>query len=78
MLRKVIKDILTGIDNETFDHSRVVGLGSLIGYFVVGFVNMVYAQQIWGALDFASGIAAIAVAFGVQIKLTENTEPSRQ
>jgi hypothetical protein len=77
MLAKMFKDILTGIDNETYDHSRVVGLGCLVGYFIVGFVNMIHANQIWSAIDFASGISAITIAFGIQIKLKENTEPPR-
>ena len=78
MLAKIFNDVLTGIDNKTYEHSRVVGVCSLVGYFVVGFVNMVHAGQIWSAMDFASGISVIAVAFGIQSKLKENTEPPKE
>ena len=78
MLGKIFKDILTGADNETYDHSRVLGASCLVGYFVVGFVNMIHAGQVWTGMDFAGGISAIAVAFGIQIKLKENTEPPRK
>lgn len=71
---KLVKDILTGADNETFDHGRVTGLMSFIVYFVLAFYDLITEHK-WQAMDFASGISAMAVAFGVNLKLKGDTEP---
>jgi hypothetical protein len=77
MMRKIIIDILTGIDNQTFDHGRVLGLGSFLFYYVLAFASLLEGHP-WSPLDFASGIGAMAVGFGVHLKLKKETEPSEK
>jgi len=71
---KIVKDILTGADNETFDHGRVMGLLSYIVYFVLAFFDLINDHK-WAAMDFASGVSAMAVGFGINLKLKSDTEP---
>ena len=82
LLKKVIKDIFTGIDGLTFDPARIVGYGTAsVG--VLGFASDTLIHLIQkGALDAKSfgiefaalsgGLAAIAA--GVSIK--SNSEPT--
>lgn len=75
--RKLIKDILTGIDNQSFDNGRVVCLISFLVYYVMAIVGMCMGHP-WSAIDFASGIGAMAVGFGINLRLKHNTEPSQK
>jgi len=81
LVRKVLKDITTGIDGETFDAGRVVGYGLC----VTGTVGFMFCA-IWSAIHDAKfdpqaygiGFGALmtslaAVAGG--LKLKESTEP---
>lgn len=71
---KFVKDILTGIDKETYDNGRVLALLSFIVYFVLAFVD-VLTDHTWSAVNFATGIATMAVGFGINLKLKSETEP---
>lgn len=71
---KLFKDILTGIDNQTFDQGRVTCLFSFISYHAMAIANLVMGHP-WGAMDFAGGISAIAVGFGIHLKLKTDSEP---
>ena len=73
-MNKFIKDILTGIDNETYDHGRVMSLASFISYVGYGIASMIQGHP-WAAMDFSAGLSALAVGFGIHLKLKENTEP---
>jgi hypothetical protein len=75
LIHKVIKDILTGIDNETFDNGRVLCLLSYVIYFVLALASF-YMLHPWGAVDFAAGVGAMGVGFGVNLKLKEGSEPN--
>jgi hypothetical protein len=74
MIRKVFTDILTGIDNSTFDHGRVLSFISFIFYYVFAFASLLEGHA-WQAMDFASGVGAMAVGFGLHLKLKSDTEP---
>lgn len=77
MIRKMLMDILTGVDNQTFDHGRVLGLTSFIFYFVLAIASYVINHP-WGAMDFASGVGTMAVGFGIHLKLKSDTEPQER
>ena len=74
MLRKLCKDILTGVDNETYDISRVLCLMAHGIYFALAIASFVIEKP-WAPLDFASGIGTMAVGFGVNLHLKRATEP---
>ena len=69
-----MKDILTGIDGESYDSGRVMSLASFIAYFGLALGNLI-AHHPWGAMDFAGGCSTMAVGFGVHLKLKADTEP---
>ncbi len=73
-IRKIINDIMTGADNESFDNGRVVCLLSFIVYFILAFCNL-HAGHPWTAMDFSGGTTAMAVGFGVNLRLKKSTEP---
>lgn len=73
-MRKFIKDILTGLDGETYDTAKaamwfgIFGQVGLSGYHIYKGLSIDFLA--WG-----SGFAAILAAAGVAIKLKEKSEP---
>lgn len=66
--RKLLKDILTDADNVTYDNGRVLCFLSHLVYFVMAFMSYVVDKP-WAPIDFATGVAAIAVGFGIHLNL---------
>ncbi len=77
MVSKLFKDILTGADNTSFDNGRVMCSLSFIVYFTLAVLNTCNGHP-WGALDFAGGVSAIAVGFGINLRLKRPTEPKQE
>lgn len=75
-MMKLMRDISTGKDNVTYDNGRVMCLLSYIVYFAMG-VASYFAGHPWSPIDFASGIGAMGVGFGVNLKLKEGSEPTK-
>lgn len=71
---KFFKDIMTGIDNETYDSARVLCFMSHIVYFIMAFFSYVIEKP-WQPVDFASGVGAMAVGFGIHLYMKKDTEP---
>jgi len=67
---KLFKDILTGVDNETFDNGRVLCFASHMVYFIMAFLSYATSKP-WAAMDFAGCVAAIAVGFGIHLNLKD-------
>lgn len=76
-IRKLLKDILTGIDNKSFDNGRVVCLLSFLVYYGIA-ISGIHSGHPWTAMDFASGIGAMAVGFGINLRLKRKTEPPKE
>jgi hypothetical protein len=74
MMMKLLTDIMTGVDNKTFDNGRVLSITSFISYYVLALINILEGHS-WSAMEFASGIGAMAVGFGIHLKLKSDTEP---
>lgn len=70
---KMLKDILTGKDNETYDNGRVLCVASFVVYFIMALASL-HATP-WSAVDFSAGIGAMAVGFGLNLKFKRDTEP---
>ncbi len=71
---KLFRDILTGADNASYDCGRVFYFASNLAYMAMGFTSYV-SNHPWGAMDFASGVSTMAVAFGIQIYMKKDSEP---
>lgn len=76
-LKKFAVDCVTGRDNATFDHSRVLGIVSFVVYIGLAVYNT-EAGTPWSPTEFSTGISVMAVAFGVNLRLKEPTEPPKQ
>lgn len=76
MIGKLFKDILTSVDNETYDHGKFLGLISFIFYYLLAFASLMSGHA-WPAMDFASGIGTMAVGFGVHLKLKSDVDTNK-
>ena len=74
-MKKLCCDILTCSDNRTFDNGRVICILSYLMYFILAVLS--YAtNHPWGAMDFSAGATAMAVGFGINLRLKYKTEPN--
>jgi len=70
----LVKNMLTGKDNKTYDVVRVIGfLGGIA--FILMSMFVVYKTTVFNYIDFGIGLASIIVAIGGGAKLKETTEP---
>ena len=75
MITKLFNDILTCSDNKTFDNGRVICLLSFLVYYGLAIMSTVHGTP-WSPLDFSGGACAMAVGFGINLKLKRRTEPT--
>lgn len=73
MLKKIFTDIHTGIDNASYDFSRIWGSICLIGYHAMT-LSEVFLSKHFDQVNYATGLTAIFVAIAAQIKIKETTE----
>lgn len=71
---KLLKDCFTGIDNETYDVGRVLGVVSTLSYII--FTALTLAK--FSALEYAGGLGSVLGAVGIMLKLKETTEPKER
>lgn len=71
---KIMSDILTGRDNETYDNGRFLALCSFAVYFMLAIGTLATGHP-WQAMDFAGGVGTMAVGFGFNLRLKRSTEP---
>lgn len=74
MSLKWFKDILTGIDGESFDIARVSGAVAVVAQCALAGVHL-YISHTFDAMSFGTGAAAIIAATGASIKMKQDTEP---
>jgi hypothetical protein len=74
MMSKFLKDVMTGIDGESYDIGRVTCFFSFLVYFGLAIGGMIY-NHTWDPLNFSTGAGAMAVGFGANLKLKSDTEP---
>lgn len=72
--KKIINDCFTSADNKTFDIGRI-GLGYSLLYFSAYGIGQALAGHPWSAMDIATGISTIAVAFAAMLRMKNFTEP---
>ena len=75
VLKKFIKDCLTGIDSESYDIGRVMwAIAFLVGIALEVF--SVYAGHSFDLQQYGIGVGALLLAGGGALKLKSNTEPN--
>ncbi len=77
LITKFVKDILTTKDNQSYDNGRVAFAVSLATYIGLA-VASIYHGNPWTATQFAGGVSAMAVGFGINLRLKSPTEPDKK
>ena len=81
MMRQMIKEMMTGIDGESFDPARVIGYGSATLGVAVFLFNSVWAvmhANIFDPQAYGIGFGAVCagiMAVGIGVGAKANTEP---
>ena len=70
-----IKDMLTGIDNQTFDVGRVSGILGLLVFLGLEIYVVVWKSLPFDMTAFGIAFAAMIAALGAALKLKAETEP---
>lgn len=73
-LIKLTSDILTGKDNKTYDSGRVWMAVSFMYYYHLSEMAARMGHP-WSSTDYATGISVIAVAFSMNMRIKDTTEP---
>jgi len=74
-MNKIIKDILTGIDGQSFVLVKVLGLAVVVVFMALEIAAFVYGKP-FDATAYGLGAGAAIAAMGAAIKLSEKSEPS--
>jgi hypothetical protein len=73
----LLKQLLTGLDGQTYDFARILGLLGGVAFIIMGF------KSCWTATDvhpfdfqgFGIGFGSMAAGIGTLLKLKEASEP---
>lgn len=77
LIKKVIKDCLTGIDGETYDPARVAGLFGIIVFLGLAVYAVVVKNQAWDPQSFGLGFGGLVTGVGAGVLLKKSTEPKQ-
>lgn len=70
----IIKDILTGIDGQSYDIGRVLWSVGVVSYIIYGGWHL-FLDHLYNPLDYGAGFGAILAGGGAGIGLKAKTEP---
>lgn len=76
LLLRVLKDITTTGNGQTYDNIRISSLVVVLAYLAFEAVNLFYLRQNFDPTAFGTGIAAIFASVGAAINLKKGDEPS--
>jgi hypothetical protein len=71
----VLKQLLTGRDNETHEIARWLGTVAFLVGMIMSVYSVVYKGQPFSIQEYGIGIGALIAALGAAIKLGEGDEP---
>jgi hypothetical protein len=71
----VLKQLLTGKDNETHEIARWLGTVAFLVGIIMSCYSVIYKGQPFNIQEYGIGIGALIAALGAAIKLGEETEP---
>ena len=74
-MKNVLKDIVTGKNNETVDIARLLWLLSTIAVMAGWAWDIIHNDSIH-MMDFAQSVAVLAGAFGASLYMKKDTEPT--
>jgi hypothetical protein len=70
-----IKHILTGIDGESYDVARVMGVAGVLFFMGMTCWNVMYKGMPFDYVNWGIGFGSVMGSMGIAIKLKEKTEP---
>ncbi len=70
-----LKSMLTGVDNETHDFGRYIGVLSILVALGLQVYVVVFKGQSFDLQNYGIGIGALVAGLGAMLKLKESTEP---
>lgn len=71
---KLLKDSLTGIDNETFSGPKVAGMLVVLSFLGLSVADFVMNKK-FDPTAFGTGAGLAIAAMGAAVKLSETSEP---
>lgn len=71
---KIFKDMLTGVDNQTYDMGRILTVMCFLFFHVMAIEAMIIGHP-WQPMDYSSAASALFVACAMHIRLKSFTEP---
>lgn len=74
---KFFTDILTGVNNKSYDIGRVISFCFCVCYAVYPFIQVFYLHQTFDIEKWAIGAAALMSGSGAFIYLKKETEPKK-
>lgn len=74
-MNKLMKDMSTGIDGESFDFVRVLGMLTIVVALGLSVYVVVWKTQTWDIQTFGLGIGLVFASVAGALKLKESTEP---
>ena len=76
-MENFMRNILTGVDNQTHDIGRVfAAVTGASGIFFQGW-SVIVQHAPFSMQDFGVGVGALAAGVGAMLKFKENTEPKK-
>ena len=71
---KIIKNTLTGVDNETYDIARVVGaIVALSAVVLQAYITL--ETGVFDVQDFSIGMGTLIASIGLSVRLKQDSEP---
>ncbi len=78
MLKKMVNDSLTGVDNATFDIAREGFAASLATFLGLVIYQVVFKNKDFDMQAFAIAVGAMVAALGAALNLKSKTEPGQE
>lgn len=70
---KILHDMFTGVDNQTYDLGRVLIALTTLSYFSLSYMALPH----FNPLEWSGGAMAILTGGGIFLKVKETTEPKK-
>jgi len=74
-MKEVLKQLLTGKDNETYDLGRVSWLIGMLAVIALAFYEVMNAQAQVSLRELAESLGIVSAAGGASVAMKQNAEP---
>ena len=74
-MKEIVKQLLTGKDNETYDIGRVTWLIGLVAVIALAFYEVLYSTV--SIRELAESLGIVSAAGGARVAMKSKTEPEK-